>query len=102
PRERAPLPPRDGVVAVPAELVDAAERRLIKRGDELGADAPDVDASALILDVLDQMLVEIVGRDDLGVRKSGRVEHRARLGRQMCEVARVEANAGKLVASCAQ
>jgi hypothetical protein len=40
--------PRAVLVARGAELVDAAERRLIVRGDQAGADAVGVDPRALV------------------------------------------------------
>ena len=61
-------------VAARAELVHAAERRLIEGGDQLGANAPGIDACALLAQIGDQMLVEIIGRHDLGGVKPGVVE----------------------------
>ena len=86
-----------------AELVDAAERRLVAAGDEPRADAPGVDARALLLEARDQVLVEVVARDDLrrlrgrprrgssAPRCSGRRGRRSRGG---CRSARARARAG--------
>ena len=51
------------------ELVDAAERGLIVGGDEPRADAPHIDARALLLQAGDDVLVEIVAREDGGLGK---------------------------------
>src|SRR5207302_8917311 len=69
--------PRAALVAMRAELVHAAERRLIEARHELRADAPGVDLRALLDDVRDQRLVEIIRRDDLRVAKARVVEHAA-------------------------
>src|SRR4051812_39015500 len=95
------LVPRAVVVAVSTELVHAAERRLVERRDELRADAPHVDARALLLDGRDQILVEIITRDDPRVGKATLVENSACFDREVREVAGVEANARELVAVCA-
>ena len=96
------MPPGAARLAHGAELVDAAERRLVAAGDELRADAPDVDARALLLEARDQVLVEVVARDDLRLGEAGRVEDLARLDAQVGEVAGVEADAERLVPARAQ
>ncbi len=90
------------VAAHRAELVDAAQRGLLAAGDQLGADAPGVDARALLEQAGDHGLVEIVRRDDARLGEAGVVEQAPRLDRQVGEVAGVEADAGEVVAVGAQ
>ena len=85
-----------------AELVDAAQRRIVLAGDQPRADAPDVDGRALGLEVPDDLLVEVARGGDLRVREAGLIEHFARLAAEEGEVAAVKADAHRLVALLAQ
>ena len=85
-----------------AELVDAAERRLVAARDEPRADAPGVDARALLLEARDQVLVEVVAGDDLRRAQAGLVEDLPRLDAEVGEVPGVEADADRLVPALAQ
>src|SRR6185369_8208637 len=89
-------------VADGGQLVDAAKRRLVVRGTELRADAPDSDCRALPFQALDQVLIEIVRGDDHRPWKAGFVEELAGLNGQPCEIAGVESNADQLLPALAQ
>src|SRR5581483_8915602 len=84
------------------ELVNAAEGGLIVGSDEHGADAPDVDGRALLLEAGDEMFVEIVAADDHGLFATGRVENFPRLDAEIGEVAGIKADAAKLMAVTAE
>jgi hypothetical protein len=65
--------------------------------DELRADAPGVDAGALLLEALDDMLVEIVAGRDGGLREAALVQDAPGLDGERREVAGVEPDARELV-----
>ena len=73
-----------------ADLVHAAEDGVGLRGDQTLADAKAVNPCALHDEIADDVLVERVGGDDLTVGPSRRVEHLARLLREVGDIARVE------------
>src|SRR2546423_9280409 len=74
-RELELVLPFAGLVAHGAELVNPAQRRLVERGGEFRADAPDVDLRVLVLQAGDDVLVEIVAGENLRVGKSTSVEN---------------------------
>ena len=54
---------------------NAADRRVAAEdGHQFRADAPYDDLRALLLEIRDEILIEVVARQDLRVRKTGRVE----------------------------
>ena len=102
-RVRADLdrrPPR-AAVADRGQLVHAAQRRLVVARDELRPDAPAVDPGALGLEGFHRRGVEVVRGHDLGVLEPRRVEQLAGPHGQVREVARVEPDAGQLLAALA-
>ncbi len=55
------------------ELIDAAEGGLIGGGDEVGANAPDVDFGTLVAEAFNEVFVEVVAGDDGDFGESGGV-----------------------------
>ena len=78
------------------ELVDAAQGRVVRAGDHPGADSPGRDLRALLLQARDDVLVQLVGSENDGLREPRGVEQLARLDREPGEVSGVEADAGQL------
>ena len=71
------------------QLVHSAEGRAVLGGDQVGSHAPGVDGSSLNFQAVDQILVQIVGRGNDGVCKSGRIQHGLGLFRQISQIAAV-------------
>ena len=76
-----------------SQLINAAEGRAVLGGDEVCADTPGRDGSALNLQAVDQVFIQIVGGGDDCIRESGVIQHLAGFLGNICKVAAVEADA---------
>ncbi len=94
--------PRPARLADRRELVDPAEGGLVAAGHEPRPHAPQIDPRPLLLEARDEVLVEVVAREDAHGAKAALVEDPPRLDAEPGEVARVEADADRLVAPLAQ
>ena len=84
------------------QLVHAAQTGHRLTGDQLGANAPAVDPGALAVQGDDRVLVQIARRADGGLGEAGLVQHPAGLLREVCKVARIQTDTGRLMALFAQ
>src|SRR5687768_12724891 len=80
------------------QFVNSSERWLIVSRDQSCPDAPDVNARALTLQVLNEMFVQIVAADDCRLCESGFVQHSPRSNAEFCKVAAVETDAPEFMA----
>ena len=104
------------VLAHGHQLVDAVQGRVAPRGNEVGAHAIRQAADHLVRvqpvaerlfpdlgqDLQDNHLVQVAREHDGGVRKPGIAEHARRLDGQVGQVARIQADAYRLVSLFAQ
>ena len=60
-----------------SQFVDAAEGRVVFGCDQVCADTPGCDGRALVLQGIDQVLIQVVGGGDDGIRETGLIEHLA-------------------------
>jgi len=81
-----------------SKLVNTTESRLVVAGDELCADAPHVDGSALVLQGGHEVLIEIVAGKDLCVGEASGVEHLAGFDTEPGKITAVQTDTSKLVA----
>ena len=72
-----------------SEFINAAEGRPVFAGDQMSADAPGRNFTALYLQTVDQVFVKIVGSRNHSVRKAGFIEHLPGFFGQIGEVAAV-------------
>ena len=72
-----------------SEFINAAEGRPVFAGDQMSADAPGRNFTALYLQTVDQVFVKIVGSGNHSVRKAGFIEHLPGFFGQIGEVAAV-------------
>ena len=81
-----------------AHLVDTAQGIAPGAGDQLGAHTPEVNAGALKLQVPDDVLIQVVGCHNDGIGEARRVKHLAGFFAEICQVARIQADAQRLAA----
>src|SRR5437899_9190246 len=89
--------PRAAGPANGGEFINPAECRLVIGGHELSPDAPKRNGSALPLEALNDMLIEIIAAQNRSFVKTRLIEQLASLYAQEGQVARVQPYAGEVV-----
>src|SRR5262249_42656287 len=78
-------------------LVDAAQGRPVVRCRQSSADAPDADGRALLFEVGDEVLIEVIAGEDTCLLEAGFIEHAAGFDAEISEIARIETNTRQLM-----
>src|SRR5262245_48125845 len=84
------------------KLINTSKRRLIVCGHKFCSYTPNPDSRTLFLEAGDNVLVQIITRDNHCFLKSSGVEHFSRLDAQPGKITRIKTDAGQLMSSFTQ